>query len=334
MNLGAPSSVLARLVPPSRTLRVRLRAVDDVFLGAFAGGALHGALGHALARVAPGLERWMQPVTPAAGAPGFVAASPPAAVVVVPPGLGEVPDLRPGEGFECGFVLLGRASSEAARFVDAVAVMASEGLGDGRGRLEVVDVRDGAGVPVAMTASGSGGAPGDPSVGYDLRPEPVSHVSGRWAVATRTPLQLREEGSLVMQPTAAHVVRAAVRRLLALAWTFGTVPHDLDGRGLLDAARALAREEPEPALCGGEPRRARAGAADGPASRAAALRRVRLERYSSRQGRRHPLEGVMGTLPLDGIPDWALTALVAAQRFGIGKGPSLGLGHYELRLVA
>lgn len=310
---------IAGLAPVSRTVRLRVQVVDPAQLGPFMGATLHGALGRALSRIKVGLETWMLPLPAPAHAPSFVRASPPAPVVIVPPAFGSASRLRPGDELELGFVLLGPAATGALVFFDAVGWMAERGLGPRRARLRILDAWLGGRRAGHRRVAAASEPERDPPASL-WPPDPPCEPGGARAqlrLRTRTPLHLRENGKLVARPSAADVVRAAVRRLLALAWTFGTRIEGLDtgGRELVAAARALGAD----------------GSRDAePGDGGTHWKRWTGRRWSGRQEQRHPLEGVVGELALGEVPDWALTALRCARRFGVGKGPSLGLGHYEL----
>ena len=55
----------------------------------------------------------------------------------------------------------------------------------------------------------------------------------------------------------------------------------------------------------------------------------RAERWSSRQKRRHPVEGYLGHMEVS-VPGAFVGWLEAAALVGVGKGTALGLGHMEL----
>ena len=65
----------------------------------------------------------------------------------------------------------------------------------------------------------------------------------------------------------------------------------------------------------------------------ASLRWIELERYSSRQGRRHRIGGLLGEfeLPLEGL-EAAWPVLWHGQYLHVGKLTSLGHGAYRIRI--
>ena len=299
---GAALSAIACL--PCQRVEVTLEAVDTVCLPGFLGPTLHGALGHAV--MADGCAGGCDHRTCAYGRlfvapkgdaalPRQIAAMSAPPLVVVPPALAEERTLSPGMQFQFAVVLMGRASRETATVVNAAFAMAETGLGRGRGRLSVLRFAStGDESMLAPPATPACGASG-PTLNLDIR-----------AV---TPLRLAREGRLVAVPCLADLATAAARRL-CMAHALHT-----DGAANWGAVRFDAVAH----ACG----------TASVHSEAWELRRGL--RWSERQHRRHPLEGVIGHACYLDVPAAIAALLSSGARLGLGKGAALGMGRVELR---
>ncbi|MBX3274762.1 MAG: CRISPR system precrRNA processing endoribonuclease RAMP protein Cas6 [Sandaracinaceae bacterium] len=285
-------------VPASVTLRARYRASETVSLPAFLGGTMHGALGHALDAV--GAIGLFGPPPAPEDAPGFVRAGVPPPCVMIPPAIAPARELEPGAPLELAVLLVAPDERRVGVLLAALEAMGRRGLGRGRGRLALERVDDGGGRP---TWEG-GRVVATPEVDV----APAARGDGPWTLRATTPLHLVRRGELVQHPRAAEVVVAAARRLLSLAWTYGVGP-TCDLRELEHAASERLAAAP-----GGD------------------WTRLHGERWSERQRRLHPVEGVLGTLRLDRTAEPYVPLLAQALRFGVGKGTALGLGRLELVL--
>lgn len=129
-----------------------------------------------------------------------------------------------------------------------------------------------------------------------------SAFQGRLAVEFVSPLALKRDGEVLRHaPRLGELVRAAARRILALAagWSDVAVPADL--RGLFTRAD-----------------RARVAAAD--------TRPAKWLRDSRRQGRGVPMQGVVGTVRYTGVDAAVLPWLELGAVLHLGKGTAFGLG--------
>lgn len=282
--------------PRSVTLRAHYRAREYVALPAFLGGTIHGALGHALESL--DASHVLRPPKPPPDAPSFVHSSVPPPTVIVPSPLAKAHELAPDETLDFGILLLAPDAPRVGVLVAALEAIGRGGLGRGRGRLELDRVDDGHG----RTFWRRGRVVAEPQADEDLR---VS-AAGPWTLRTTTPLHVLRSGKLVVSPRASDIARAAARRLVTLSWAYS-------GSGATDL-RELDRTVED-----------RLGdASEG------SWEVVRGERWSERQRRRHPVEGVLGSIPLGSEFDPFLPWLERTLRFGLGKGTGLGLGRLEL----
>lgn len=284
--------------PPSVTLRARYHARESVSLPAFLGGTMHGALGHAIEAVGGSADGILGRRTAPDDAPAFVRASPPSACVMIPPPPGRARTLHAGEALELAVLLVAPDAPRIGVVLAALEKLGTRGLGRGRGRLALDRVVDGSGRLVWK----GGQVVEAPAPDVGVRASGV----GPWTVRAHTPLHLVRAGGLVACPTAADLVLAAARRLVGLAWTYGEP---------VEAELQELKRETSADLAGGV---------------AGDWSQVRGERWSERQRRRHPVEGVMGVLAMPPRIERYLPLITRALRFGVGKGTALGLGQLEL----
>lgn len=284
--------------PSSVTLQAYYRARDYVAVPAFLGGTIHGALGHALESLRA--SHILMAPEPPSEAPGFVRAGPPPPVVTIPPPIAAPRELAPGESLEFGLLAIAPDAARIGALLAALEAMGRRGLGRGRGRLELIRVGD----SHDRTVWRDGNVVSEPAPDEDL----TARGTGPWTLRTRTPLHLVREGKLVTSPTASDVARAAARRLVSLAWTYG-------GFATMDL-RVCDRATSEHLIAASD----------------CDWQVVRGERWSERQGRHHPMEGVLGSMHLGAGFEPYLPWLERSLRFGLGKGAGLGLGRLELVL--
>ncbi|MBX3251874.1 MAG: hypothetical protein KF901_32140 [Myxococcales bacterium] len=299
MNLTALASLVTAL-PPSVTLRARYRAREYVALPGFLGGTVHGALGHALASVGATADTFEAPPV-ASEAPPYVRANPPPRLIVAPPPIGPAAELEPGLTMNLGVVLIAPTPRHIGLLVAALEALGPRGLGAGKGRLDLIELEDGSQQPLwdrgRVIAS----------------PEPdrthSAWLPDTYELRTTSPLQLRANGELNTAPTAVDLGVAFARRAASLAWTYGA-GWGGDLRDVQAHFFQTLRDHP----CG-------------------EWRVVRGRRWSSRQRKHHPVEGVLGRIPLSAGFVEAFELVTSTRRFGIGKGPGLGLGRFELARV-
>lgn len=305
-SLGYVSQSLDRLsLPPTRTLHVRLRAVQQVRLPGWLGSTLHGALGHALSRLADtgGLAEAACELLVGARSEGSSALGATSrSLALIPPPPAEPRTLSVGESLDFRIVLIGEGGPAVEALVRALAGMAEGGLGSGQGTLSLESVRATSGVvaQAGRFVMMPGPDPEDlPWLG------PVSEL----VLRTRTPLFLRVAGELIEEPSFAQVCEAALRRAVTLAESFGPPAQALRITEATAAAeRAVTEEQGD----------------WGP---------FRARRWSNRQKQGHEVVGSVGALHVRGeLEAWALL-LRRVSRFGIGKGTAMGLGHFGVEQV-
>lgn len=299
---------------PVTTLTLEVVARDTVSLPAFASSTLHGAIGHALQRLdeyadTPAGEgvtaNVFEAPAPSAAIPKHLAAS-------ATPRLSVVTDLQPRErsliaGAKLRFraILLGDDLAWIPPVVSAFRDAAARGLGRGRGACELSTVEDAHG----RVWQGDWLRPvkRDPTVDTNAL---LDMLAARpLEIQTATPLRLTQSGELIQKPRFGDIIGAAARRLAVAQAFFGAGAVDVR---LDDIAKS---------------------AADVP-SQSAHWQPFAMQRYSSRQNKKHPFRGVTGRLTVDlttgdALP-WLGLLLARANRLGIGKGTSFGFGRLEL----
>jgi hypothetical protein len=142
-------------------------------------------------------------------------------------------------------------------------------------------------------------------VAIERGPLAPAAAGGRVTVRTVTPLRLYERGKLVREPGLAELAAAAARRLEALDAFHGA------------AAMSVAEETLQDVLAGAAVERA-------------AWAPFHVTRFSSRQDRRHPMDGVTGECTVTGASRDLALLLRAAAAAGIGKAATFGFGSIEV----
>ncbi len=308
--------------------RFALRAVDTIRLPANAGSTLRGAFGVAFKRTA-----CFQRSRGRDGCDGcsvrdscpygyiFETRLPAGSEVlrslreiphpfVLEPPVDPPPVIEPGGRLEFGAVLVGRAIAYLPYFAMAFLEMGGGGIGRGRGRFQLEEVRavhplDGR----SERVYGEGSlypASADLTATYgDMARLCEGIEAERVIVRFVTPTRLVSDGRLVLEPHFPLLVRAALRRLSALSYFHGGHRWDADYRGVVAEAKRI-----------------------GVISRH--VRWVDWERYSSRQDAHMKLGGLVGEVCYEGDVGPFLPLLMAAGVAHIGKACTFGNGRISV----
>ncbi|MGE5617801.1 MAG: CRISPR system precrRNA processing endoribonuclease RAMP protein Cas6 [Sphingomonadaceae bacterium] len=230
---------------------------------------------------------------------------------VLEPPLQPAPVYEPGAALEFRAVLVGRAIACLPHFAFAFARLGETGIGRGRGRFELEEVRAEhplTGRAEAIYRRGSLlPCPVDLTVAYsDLVQWCRGAEPERLTVRFLTPTRLVSEERLVASPSFAVLVRSALRRLSSLSYFHGGRRWETDYRGTIARAEAVRTADAD-------------------------LRWEDWERYSSRQDARMKLGGVVGTAVYEGRVVPFLPLLLAASIAHVGKACTFGNGRLEVR---
>ncbi len=321
-------------LPPVLPLRVTMRAAEAQLVPAFAGSALHGALGRALWKTVcafprrhecagcPLFNRCAYPALFASCAPAIegleqvgIREQAPRPMVLAPEPGWTLPSGHPrliAQGAEIPFrvTLIGRAIDDLPLLVVALRQMALVGIG--RRPHPAADAPRYARAELAgIVSEDGGGTVYDAATELLSTPPPavleaLNNHDADVGIEIRlvTPLRLKREGKFQGRPSPADFALTLARRANALAALYGGGGRPIDEREVASAAREIQSAAPETRL-------------------------VHVRRYSARQGRAMEWPGVIGRLRWRGP---AVKELWPLLRFGemvqIGKGATLGFGRY------
>jgi len=217
-------------------------------------------------------------------------------------GLEAARNARPGERLQFGMTLFGEGNRYLPHIIQAVRLMGDSGIGAGRGRgmgrFLLEDVHAAAHVVYRHGEE-------------TLRPPPQMERCGlkgdeRRAESVRvrlcTPLRLKKHNRLLTTGFSfQELVRAALRRLIALEQAYGTGEIDIDAAGLIELAGRIRMARCE-------------------------VRWRELHRWSNRQRRKVSLGGLVGALEAHGELAPFLPLLRYAEAVHLGKQTVFGLG--------
>ena len=298
---------------PAARYTCRFEVETPLHLPPYPGSAFRGAFGHAFKRVVCALRRqacetcllrphciyvkvFETPVTSGRENRGITTHAP--HPFVLEPPLDSRTAYQPGETLEAGLVLVGKALEFLPYFVCAMESMGRRGLGRGRGRMRLKEIR----------CNGTR-VYDDESRKLTKAPQEVLLRSGAGGSATLeflTPLRLKVRNRYTDSPGFQDLVENLVARVEALARFHtdeGAVP---GGAEALSTARSVRIRRSE-------------------------LRWFDWERYSTRQRCRMKLGGVVGRMSVEGPLDALWPWLRLGELVHVGKGTSFGLGRYAIR---
>lgn len=306
---------------PATRLRIGFAAQSSVGLPKYSGSTLRGAFLKALkaaccitrAQECPPCALYRACPYPAISAPppkddsARSKADDPAPAFVIEPPLNGPHKFAPGETGEFRIVLFGRARAQLLPYVVVAWQRALEdGIGKGAGKAKVCDVtlEDVSGDWEILGVSGQLTDPGAQVILVPALP-----TSNLLTLDFLTPLRLIDMNSkrplTVDEISGDLLLRQLFRRIHRLADLYSDEPVTADFRGLAKAAAAIR------------------GAVD--------LQLFPWKRRSSRQQKVHPLDGLVGTVILEGELAPFLPYLYLGQWTHVGKGASMGLGQFRVR---
>lgn len=311
---------------PVLRLLLGVRADEPLTLPPFAGSMLRGALGHALLRQSPLPHDGNQPCAlresctycqvfrplPTAEHTLQKFSALPAPYCIEPPFDAVRPaprPLAPGQSFEFGLVLIGRAIAHLPALLAAFTSACQRGLDVRAGRASRCSLIS-ARLEGSDTPFWQHGQPLPSSNTHSsMLSSPVYHTGNTsYTLRFITPLRLQLAGRIANARTLtarALLIALARRTQLLMDTQLGTGAPQFDFPTLCDAADTVQLD-------------------------ASALRWFGMQRYSSRQQRNTPLDGLLGTLRLHGDLSAFEPLLHLGGWLHVGKETVFGLGRYTL----
>ena len=217
---------------------------------------------------------------------------------------------KPDEQISFNLVLIGRAVKYLPYFIYTFDDLGKTGIGKGRGRYELAEVRD-AGIDVKDTIYR-----GDKktlernyrTVTAEELARPEDADANSVGLEFLTPLRLTMNNDLVVNLEFHHLVRSLLRRISTLSYFHCNTRFEIDFRGLIERAekvRVVANE----------------------------MRWFDWERYSARQVVRMKMGGLVGRIDFEGDLGEFMPLLRIGEVIHAGKGTSFGLGRYVIRMM-
>jgi hypothetical protein len=273
--------------------RFRFVASESIhFPAGTSGNVLRGAIGAILAELAP--AAYARIFEPTGDSPSGLANRPRPFVFRASHLDGRT--IRPGESFEFDLHYFDTRDPALASFVPGFAELARAGLGPRRGRATLVEV-------IQLDAHRRAAAKAAPpvAIALDTRGDGLRRLTVRFV----TPTELKHAEKVAERPEFAILFARVRDRVATLRALYGAGPVDVDFRALGERAAAVRMTRCD-------------------------LRRVELERRSSRTGQTHPLGGFIGEADYEGELGEFLGWLRAAEWTGVGRQTVWGKGAIEL----
>lgn len=206
--------------------------------------------------------------------------------------------IEPGEMLSFGFILFGKAREILPYFIYAFMQMGEWGIGKGRGKFKLVDVKDRRTQKVLFSENNKALQ----GYGTVLSPEPIS-IGNSATIEFITPLRLKNGGKYVSKPSFQEIIRAILRRTSLLVRGYCGAELEMPYKSIIESAKSVKLVS-------------------------AGTNRVEIERYSSRQNAKIPLIGFLGLLRFEGDMNQFSAILDAGSHIHIGGATAFGFGKY------
>lgn len=206
----------------------------------------------------------------------------------------------PGEPLEFGLVLIGKGIEYLPYFIYAFEELGNMGIGKGKGKYSLKQVRCGTEVVY------DGAARTMKSAGVATTAEtPPEQAADSLTLRFITPTRIVRNEKLVDTPTFQDIFRTLLRRLSLLSYFHCGQELQADYKGLIERSGNIK-------------------------SIASSLKWHDWERYSTRQDERMTLGGFLGEMTFEGDLAEFIPFFIAGEMVHVGKGTGFGLGGYEI----
>ncbi len=200
-----------------------------------------------------------------------------------------------------GLVLIGKAIDYLPYFIYTFEELGEIGIGKGRGKFELVEVKDGEKVIYSSDTKAL-----KPFVSSALDFESISADSGFLTVDFKTPTRIVYDTQLTLDLEFHILMRALLRRISLLSYFhFNKDMPDIDFKGIIERAGKVKTSQRN-------------------------LIWHDWERYSARQDTRMKLGGFKGEIKFEGDISDFMPLIMLGEQIHIGKGTSFGLGKYGI----
>ena len=210
--------------------------------------------------------------------------------------------MKAGSELALGMVLMGPAMHNLPIMTRAAAQLGEAGLGRNRVRAALVRIEAvGRNRSIELWPTGSEGAL--PIIDAESIRLAASRLPETLTLHFVTPTRLKRDRKIISEPDAETIIRALLRRLIALSAMYGEAwyppTYELISAGAALSANHSTRWQP-------------------------------VSHVSTRQKRRMPLSGFKGKLTLHGVPEEIRALLMLGSLVHIGKQATYGHGWYRI----
>jgi len=295
--------------------RLTLRAKECISLPPYKGSALRGGFGHAFRKVVCAVrkENCDDCLLKHRCAYSYVFETPPPPDTTMlrkyprapHPFVIEPPDedkeiYEPGEALTFSLVLIGKGREYLPYFVYAFEELGKMGIGKGKGRYVVEEIREGN--DVIYTAESKRLSNPNSLI---VLPQETNNVH-RLSLSFITPARIKYDEQITTDPEFHMLIRNLLRRISSLSYFHEGIKLELDYQGIIDRSMAVTMTRKD-------------------------ISWNDWERYSSRQDARMNLGGFVGNLEFAGELGEFMPYLRLGEFVHIGKATSFGLGKYVIQ---
>lgn len=278
-------------------LTIRLKCREPVKLPAYLGSMLHGTLGWALLPQQKVYRYLFENRRRSAGHRDIVNPY----IINTPP---QKTNYQENDELVFQILLLGDGIKYAEDFVNVMTETSVFGLGAGRAKFELVDIRHG----VSLHPIWDGEHLWQKEMVASALVDEIYENCQYCSIQMKTPLRIRRDGELLTQIDMPAIMRNITRRISDIVDRYGGYIDREKAETICDMAREIKQKNAEIYVC-------------------------HLERYSSRKGEKMDMSGVMGSLAFQGELTAFTPWLNAASVLHIGRNVTFGYGQVNVVFV-
>lgn len=298
-------------------LKITYKTTDNLHISSFKGSVLRGAFGYAFKKIACPIKNKIcqDCLLKHKCVYSYIFETPrpedseimrkyeniPHPFIFEPP-INNKREYKKDANFSFNLIIIGKAIDYLPYFIYALEEMGNNGLGENRGKLQLISVSQGRNI----IYNGQ-----DKTLKSDVKRQqlnirtafkPVNKIT----IKFQTPFRIRYQGKLAQSLDFHILIRNLIRRIGLLSYFYSDTPFKIDFNSIIKRAEKIRTQN-------------------------SVLNYQDLSRYSTRQEQRIPMGGYLGEITYQGNLTEFIPYLKIGEMVHLGKGTVFGLGKFKIK---